>query len=621
MRLGDIPEGRLTFMCILILAALTLGLYAGAIGGEFTNWDDTRFVKNNSYIKSLSWRNTKMIWTSFKYEELYIPMVWLSYALEYALVGLQPWLYHLDNVLLHTVNVILVFLFIKKLLANRIAALVTAALFAVHPMHVESVAWVTERKDVLYSVFYLSAAVIYLKYLQDGKLKFYFLALMFFVFSLLSKPMAVTLPAVLILIDFHLRGKGALRLLVNKLPFFALSAGIGILTASIQTKREGSLNLFKNIFLASRNLIHYLAKLIVPVKLSPYVPFEKEFSVLGAGYLIPAIAVAGLILILIISLKKSRIPFFGFGFFLITISPALQFIRVGQQNFADRFVYIPSMGIFLIGASLSDYLIRRFRSSPKKAALAVTAGATLAVIIVFSFLTLRQVPVWKNSETLWSTVLKYYPEVHIAHVNLGNYYREASQGQHGPVSRGESRRLAGKAEEHYKLALKSRPLSKEALLNLGNIYYQRGVLKEALECYRKVLELDSEDPSAHLNLGALYFKTGMYDKALEEFRMTIALEPDAFDAYMNIGVILTRQEKLEEAIFSFKKGLELEPHNAVLLWNTALAYEKKGDLERALELLDMAKRFDPDPSTRLKIEKDMGIVRDKISKRGDTPKH
>ena len=342
------PKIMLLLLGILLL---TFIVFWPSLQNGFTNWDDTYYVTQNTLIKSLSFEHLKDIFTTSE-RSLYHPFTMLSFALNYQIAELNPFTYHFTNLLFHLINTFLVFYFIYLISEKQIGtALITAVLFGIHPMHVESVAWVSERKDVLFTCFFLAAASTYWHYISSGKSKTYVFALLLFLASLLSKATAVTLPLVLLLLDYYKGRKLNMQLIIEKIPFFILSIIFGLLTIKYQSQGAiGDLDDFsalERIMFASYGFVMYALKFLLPFNLSAFYPYPATENMPILFKIAPLLAVIMLALAAF-SLKKTKVIAFGLTFYAFTVFLTLQFISVGGAVMADRYTYVPYIGLSFI---------------------------------------------------------------------------------------------------------------------------------------------------------------------------------------------------------------------------------------------------------------------------------
>ena len=517
----------------MILAIPAISFFP-CLKNDFLNWDDQQYVTENKTITELSWRNIETIfdWT---YMGHYHPLTILSYSVEYRFFKLNPFIYHLTNLILHLMNGLLVFCLMMMLKGGVLTSLVVSLLFGIHPLHVESVAWISERKDVLYSLFFLGSMVVYLTYLKTRGKRFYFLSLFLFLLSLLSKSMAVTFPLVLFLCDYLFDRKFDRKSLVEKIPFLAIAFIFGIMAFFAQGSPEimsqkPSSPFSKNIFIISEVLISYFPKLIFPINLSCIYPYVKGSA--GFWSYVYLTTIIGCLIAGILLGKYNKKITFGTLFFYITILPTLP-----AENIADRYLYIPSIGIFFIAAE-GFYWLYRSKLEPIKIVKPILAILLIGILSTFSFLTWERCQVWRDSLSLWNDVLKNYPDTPIAYNNRGEAY----------LRKGDYNR----AIFDYDQALRINP-------NFYKVY------------------------TFYDNRGAAYLMKGDYERAIADFHQALRIKPNDANAYYNRGTAYFNKEDFEEAIADFNKALEINPGYAETYFYKALACEKMGHLPEALE--------------------------------------
>jgi tetratricopeptide (TPR) repeat protein len=521
----------LSLCLILAIPAIS---FSPSLKNDFLNWDDPQYVTENKMITELSWRNIETIFDSI-YMGHYHPLILLSYSLEYRFFKLNPFAYHLTNLILHLLNGLLVFWLIWMLKGGVLTSLVVSLLFGIHPLHVESVAWISERKDLLCSFFFLGSLVVYLTYLKTRRMRSYFFSLFLFLLSLLSKSMAVTLPLVLVLCDYRFDRKFDRKSLIEKIPF-GVMAFIFVIIASFALRSSGivdpksSLSFFKYIFIMSEVLTSYFSKLILPIKLSCFYPLVKGTAVFWS-YVFLTTIIGFLIAGILLGRYNKKITF-GTLFFFITILPVLPIKIV-----ADRYSYIPSIGIFFIAAE-GFYWIYRSKLEPIKIVKPILAILLIAILGTFSFLTWERCQVWRDSISLWNDVLKNYPSIQTAYNNR------------------------------------------------GTAYLHRGDYDKAISDYNQALRINPGHETTYYlyeNRGTAYLRKGDYERAIADYDQALRIKPSYAMAYHNRGTAYLYKEDLEEAIADFNKALEINPGYAETYFNKALACEKIGHLQEALE--------------------------------------
>jgi len=537
---------------LIIILALLAGataflVYLPSLGNGFVTWDDTTYVVGNEHIRSMGGNFLRWAFTS-AVSSNYHPLTMISLALEYSAFGLNPMGYHLGNAAWHAVDTALLFILVIRLhgpLSGAIskkkaltAALVTALLFAVHPLHVESVAWVSERKDVLSTFFFILSILFYLGYTKKARAPLYGLTLLSFCLALLSKPMAVTLPVVMLIVDYYplkRDSKGWGRLVIEKIPFFALSLIFALITLMAQKKGGSiqSLGAYSNmdrIVIPIRAYAFYLYKLIVPVRLSPIYPLPLE-----RGFFTPAtlLSLSALIIIsvfvIILARHGRRIFIAVWAFYIITLLPVIGIIKVGGQAAADRYAYIPTMGfLILAGLFIASFWDKRRSPFSRYIIFSLTA----AVLIAFSVLTVRQTGVWKDSLTFWSHIIKSYPEeVPIAYHKRGVAYAKAGAYRLAEADFTDAIRLQeGKAFPYY---------------NRAKVRASQGKLDKAIEDFTALLDIDSGYTRVYYERGLLYERTGQYELAVKDMQKALSLQPDLGEAYSILVRLYGRLGKKE----------------------------------------------------------------------------
>ncbi len=576
----------LNIVLVVSLVLITFVVYIPSLYNGFVNWDDNTYIVNNPHICSINPTFLKWAFTTFYYSNWH-PLTWLSYAVDCTLWGLNPLGYHLTNMLLHSINTLLVILLTTRLLYTdretrndgaaaipdkRIitAAGLTGALFGLHPLHVESVAWVSERKDVLYAFFYLLSLLYYLRYAKaepgtaTQKIPFfrianryYGLALLFFLCSLLSKPMAVTLPLVLIILDWYplkrlVRGTSG-HVILEKFPFVLLSIGSSIITIYAQhlggsIKSFIALPLLPRLLTGVKSLVAYLSNMFFPSNLSPFYPHPKSVmtaTLFSFEYFIPFLVVIGITATSIILLKRHTIFAAAWTYYIVTILPVLGIVQVGGQAMADRYTYLPSLGPFLlIGIGIEklvDGWSPRGLSDFARNALPLSVG--LLFVASLSAMTIKQIPIWKDSETLWSRVITLYPEASIAYHNRGVYYRDL--GQYDKAIEDFSRGIAISPDDYIPYA------------NRAFTYLKLGRPEDALRDARKIVELDPRSSKNYSLRGKLYSMLGQYNEALKDYSKALQLTSDPAELYNSRGNIHVKIGLLSEAINDYTQAIKL----------------------------------------------------------------
>lgn len=559
--------------------------YSPSLKNEFVNWDDDRNFVENELITSLNetnfWENTREIFRSDVIGG-YNPLTIWTFLLEQKFIGQdKPMYWHLNNILLHLLACIFVFWIGVRLGLNLLATSFLTLLFAVHPMRVESVAWVTERKDVLYGALYLAAIYQYIKAKQRGfTKKDYLIIAVCFLLSLLSKIQAVILPLSLILVDYYLSKDALIKFksIIAKWPYFLASLAIGLLGIYF-LKDQGSIDDqeysgISRLFIGSYSLTVYYIKSIIPYRLSPLYPYPSS---LNWSFYVSFISVIATAVALWYSyIKKWRHHFFGLGFFVVNIILLLQILGAGQGFLADRFTYIAYFGLFYIMAFWFNKLQKN-----RKFNIAAQIAAGLA-ILVFSVMCYNQNKIWENSATLWTHVLKYYKNTTLPWGNRANYYRDNGEVQ--------------KALYDYSQVIKLKPDRPEAYNSRARLYFNysnRDSLLKALDNYNRAIALKSNDVEYIVNRGATYAKLGDTQNAMKNLNQAEQVDPSFANIYLNRSVIFSMAQDWPKALQDVNKYLELKPANADMWYEKSRLHMVLGQTEQSLEASARAIRMQP----------------------------
>jgi Flp pilus assembly protein TadD len=557
-----------------LLLLLTLAVFWPATRCDFINVDDQAYVTANPHVQagltlaSVKWAFLNPVSANWH------PLTMLSHMLDCQLYGLKPWGHHLTSVLLHALNAMLVFVWLQQLTGARWRSLLVAALFAVHPLRVESVAWVAERKDVLCAFFGLLTLICYSRYagqfkIQNSKFKiFYSVALFFFALGLMSKPMLVTLPFVLLLVDYWPLGRiqnskfkiqNCKWLVLEKIPFFALAVVMSVVTFMIQGK-NGVVKTVEDYPPGARigNLLisycRYLGKIFWPSDLAVYYPHPGYWplaQVLLAGGLL-----AGLTVFCVMRRRHQPYLLMGWLWFLGTLVPVIGLVQVGRQSMADRYSYLPSLGVLMLTVWGVHAAVRRWRYHPVLLAVMGTAAVVGCVAT-----TRQQLEYWKNSGTLLQHTLAVTQDNWFAHKALGAFL--LSQGQTDGAIR------------QFQAALRLNPDDAEACNNLGIAFLDQGQTGRAISQFQNAIRFKPDDAEAHHNLGNVLLGQGQTAGAIREFREAIRLKPDDAEARNNLGIALASTGRLDEAVRQFQAALRLKPEDTEVQTNLTRALKMK----------------------------------------------
>ena len=586
MNMNTLRTPPLRYALAAGISLLTFTVYLSTLGNGFINWDDDIYIYNNAQLRTLDvpffqWAFTNLISGSW------MPVTWISYGIDHALWGLNPAGFHLTNSLIHAANTFIAVCLSILLLEVRsgtasaslpsfprdqwavlVAGGVTGALFGLHSLRVESVAWIAERKDVLCTFFFLLSIMAHIRYAlfleREGgagaRTSFlntrYLLTLSLFALALASKPMAITLPLVLLLLDWYplyrIRSLQNLGIaVIEKLPFLCAGLVVSWVTLYAQ-KTAGYLPLMNRVPLGDRMLVAvkalmmYLWKMAVPLNLSPLYPYPEVRSLFSAEYLSAIALTIGITAGCAVAVRKQPFWLSLWGYYVITLLPVLGLVQAGQQSMADRYTYLPSLGPFLAAGSIAGWGWRKAGSLGKLGPIiksAMTAVALAAALILVS-LTLNQIAFWKDTLALWNRAV---------------------------------------AVEPHSLALFLR----------GSAFRDQGLAAAAIEDYTTVIAMDPNHAEPYLNRSLEFAKTGQYDRAIEDLNVTLKLEPDNALAYMNRGVVFDRVGRYATAVEDLHKAVMLDPSNPLMYTNRGAILERGGHLDQALSDYNKAIELDP----------------------------
>lgn len=595
----DSPTGALfassakrNLILCLVLVTCTLALYNGVNQNGFVNYDDDVYVTANRHVQvGLSWSTIRWAFTTFGAANWH-PLTWISHALDYQLFKLNPAGHHYTNVLLHCANVVLLFLLLVEGTGRVSRSLVVVAIFAVHPLNVESVAWAAERKNVLSMLFLLLALWAYQRYARKPSVARYAGVALLFACGLMAKPQVITLPFLLLLWDYWPLQRMALGsdrgaadrspgwLLLEKVPLLALSGASAVVTLLAQ-RAGGAVRsvieypLTVRIENAVGAYFDYVGRLFWPLRLAPMYPHP------GDSLRAWQIAVAALFLIaatvLVLVFRERRYLVVGWFWFLGTLVPMIGLIQVGHQATADRYMYVPMIGLLLmLGWGLADW------AGERKARAVSLASAAALVLAALGALTYRQVSFWHDSETLWTHAVAVTKNNYIAHVNLGE-------------SMFNQERTA-EATVHFRAAAEIRPNDPAAHLNLGSCERRQKNYAQALQEDQAVLRLTSDKglrAYAFVNLGTDYRHVKDYRRAKESYEAALLINPQTARAFVGLGVLAQKTGEFDQAVKEYLRAAELEPSDvAYLLLSQAL--QQSGQAAASQAALEAAKRVSPD---------------------------
>ena len=594
---------------LVAVLLVTLVLYIPSLFNDFiVNWDDGGYIHEHELVHHLTAENIGKIFHPMTfYKGNYHPLTTFFYAVEYSLVGENAFLYHFNNLLFHLLNVMLVFYFIR-LLSKRIElAAFVALFFGIHPMHVESVAWISERKDVLYTFFFILSCIFYLYYTQRNtkKTRNFLLAVVFFFLSLLSKSAAVALPGALILIDYFTRRKyvwkesGSFKIgskaFLDKLPFIALAATFGILAVLSQSEKGAIQDLgplyspFERVFLVCHNIVMYLYKMFVPIDLACMYPYPPHINgQISTFFYISGGIVLVLTAVFIWSKRFGRFYIFGIMFFIVTIALVLQAIPVGGAIMAERYTYVPYIGsFFILGWMYTNVWYAREGLWKKiKPVLHILVAGFAILCFILSW---QRIGEWKNGEVLFTKLIKTYPNLPFSYNNRGYlYYRWLKNNT--------------KAEADFSKAISIDSTYYQAWGNRGVLYYNTQKYNEAIHDFTKALKYKPNDDGSLIGRANTYSTVNMFVEALPDYNKYLPIKPDDAKAWMWRGTAYFNLQKTDSAAADFQHAHQLKNNlpqaerqafEAEIIYWEALVELRKTNYQQALDLFNRSVQLDP----------------------------
>lgn len=527
-------------LCLILI--FTIFLYLPALSQSFVSWDDEGHLIENFQVRSLDSTNIKNIFQS-DVNKTYIPLTIFSFAVEYHFFGYNPFIYHLDNLLLHLGVLIVLYFLALRLGLSAMAASVSALLFAIHPMHVESVVWVTQRKDVLYSLFYVLALIQYVSYVQTNRRMSYFLVVMFGTLSILAKPMAMSLPFILVLVDWFLGRPVNKRIFVEKAPFALIIFSIAWITYAMNM-RAVDVQFPQSLLTWLWCLSFYLGKFLFPADLLVLYQLPAPVSLLNPEFLF-AIAFLAVLIFLVVRFRANRSVVFAFVYYFLSVFFLLRFDAEQDLTFvADRFMYLPSLGLcVLIGWGMGRLLsLAKDRT--------VRLGMVMSMVAVFfvlAVLTSNRVRAWGDEYVLWNAVAERYPSA-VAHSQLGNYFLKKQEFE--------------KAWDHYQKAIGLNARYSKPYSNSGTVLVKLGRFDEALGLFTQAMALEPKASSVLLNnRGYAYMRLTRYPEAFADFERAIQADPVYLPAYLNRATWYKNQNNRSAAMDDLQQVLRIDPDN------------------------------------------------------------
>ncbi len=611
--------GLLSVCCAVIV------VHWPALSAQVLSFDDSQYLTRNLLVQNPGWTSARRFLTEVLKPSTvggyYQPLTMISLMFDYALGGrpdnLKP--FHRTSLALHVVNTALVIVLLYLLFGRAWIATAVGLLFGLHPMTVEPIPWVGERKTLLAAFFALWCLILYVRYARKPNRPLYIGCLVTYVLALMSKPTSTPLPLLMLLMDYWPLGRWKWTNILEKLPFFVVGGISAIITYISQSSASPALVAggygFERIPLVlCHNIIFYLSKIIWPANLSSHYVFPEPLGLSDPGVLAGVIGTCILVPLLVISLRWTRTAMVGWLFFFVAIFPTIQILRFSNVIAADKFAYLPSVGLMMALSSLLNWFCRT-GTTGKFTARRMAVTITVLVLAGAEAVATRSYLVhWRDTQSLAKHMLTKTPDAPLVHNMLGlelqsqnkleqaiSQYRHALQFKPDYVEAhnnlGIALQLQGKIDEaikHFRQAIQINPAYAEAYYNMGITFRAQGKLDQAINCYRQALQLKPNHFEAHNNLGNALQSIGSLDEAIKHFRLALQIKPDLAEVHFNLGLALKTQGKLDEAIKYFRQALQLNPDLAKAHNNLALALTMKGNLNEAIEHFREAVRLKPD---------------------------
>lgn len=607
-----VKTGFAEWLAAFVVALVTFTVFIQALSNEFVNWDDHETLLNNSRYRGLGWSELRWMFTTFHMGH-YQPLSWVSFAVDFFVWGTNPVGYHLTNITLHALNAALFFFLARLLLsaANksndqsesmlRVSAGLAALLFSIHPLRVESVAWATERRDVLSGFFFLLTLYAYVRahLSSDDRSRRAGLVLSFaaFVLSLTAKASAITLPVVLLLLDVYplrrLQGTwrswlrpGARTIFWEKVPFAALAMLFAIVAALAQ-QSVGALRPMQQYFLSYRlgqaayASFFYIWKSLVPANLSPLYELPYDFDAWMPLFIACAGSAAAIAIGLYATRRRWPAGLASWVYYVVVLAPVIGIAQSGPQLVANRYSYFSCMSwAVLIGGGFLRVWNCARENPERRPVFFTTCALAISALLILGMMTWKQTEIWRDTKTLWQYVLAVRSESSIAHYNLGRIYEDEGKSDKGI--------------ESYRQAVRITPTYAEAHYNLARLLARQGMQDEAIDHYRQVLQVRPDDADTHNNLALLLWSKGQFKASLAELRTAVQIDPQYAKAFFNMGRIYASEGDLDNAVLHYEKALTLNPQEGEIYFGLGNALARRGQAEAAIGYLREAVKLRPD---------------------------
>lgn len=632
-----LPQRSILYAIVGLFCFALLIVYGPSLSYPFVQWDDGLLIYDNPAVRGITLQNLKTIFTTYD-PELYIPLTLLSYQIDYMIGGINPSMYHFTNLVLHLLNSLLVTWLLAVFFQRRSLALFLGAIFALHPLNTEVVIWASARKDLLATSLFLGSILLYLQYCSQPSKKIYYGSIVTFGLGLFSKVTVIGLPFILLLIDWKNARRWSRQLIVEKIPFAALSIAFGVIALFGKTGVLHESSYLEKILVPLKSSIFYIQKFIIPTKLSVLYPITSEVTLSNPLFFIPAIIVVVLLVLGIYSLRKTKALFFGLAWFALCVGPTVLNFSKGDFLYyaSDRYAYAGMIGLlFITGTYVSQWVSRVQRKE-------WIVSSAIGTIVIVGILGSIQATAWEDTESLFQHALGNYPNAAVAHNNLANnlslQYRQEGKLEEaialykkaldisytysrnvGDTNPGVSKILSNLAsayrqqgnmvlaKETYDEALLINPVNAHALLGLGILHGQQGEIYIAETYYNAAIDTKPTLVTPYVNLGSLYVQTGRIQEAIDTLEIATLQNPFYPQAHYNLGIALRKLERNREALERFETAVELEPRFVAARINLGILYAERKKIDEAIDQFSAVLQYDPNNARARSALSQLGV--------------
>lgn len=606
------------FVLIGVIVATTFG---SSIDHEFVTWDDTILITENPIVQTPNFNNVAKAFSSYD-PELYIPLTFVSYQINSLVCGLSPSCFHATDLVLHTLNAVLVYALLSSFIGSDFLALLLALLFAVHPLNTEAVVWASARKDTLSTLFFLSALLAYIRTRSAERSCGWLIAsIAFFMLGLLAKVSIIMLPVVLLLVDVLEQRRDYKKMIIEKVPYVALCILFGIVAIIGKSSVLESTSLMEKILMAMRSTMFYLTAFVFPIDLSVMVPYSGKISLTQPAFALSATALLIAFITIVALQKKYPTLLFSSLFFILMLAPSFTNFAKGGDIYvaSDRYAYVPMLGLLLlIGFALQSFLEKSKTTRIFQSRQRVLVGVLILILGISLKLSSAQAKTWKNSEALFTHTISLYPRARAAVTNLGmeklkkgeyleaiKLFDESLQIKNDVsvrANRASALYLGGdtaSAKKEYIAILKDNPTLAEAHYNLGNIARREQRTEEAIQYYKDAITIDPTYYNALNNLSAVYVERGDWKNAGATYSTLSDTYPDSAESAFNAGVAFEHQKDFKRSQTYYERAVKINPTDVTTLASLATVLYEQGQIDPSARTLMQA--IDLDPNNNIAI--------------------